>query len=112
MEIKIQQKLRELRKEKGNTQENLAQYLGITVQSVSKWERGDGMPDISLLPLLSAYYNVSIDTLLGVDKMQKICEYRKSLISITRFVAANPIRTELWLSITVLTPGSCCSEML
>ena len=71
MEIKIQQKLRELRKEKGNTQENLAQYLGITVQSVSKWERGDGMPDISLLPLLSAYYNVSIDTLLGVDENAK-----------------------------------------
>ena len=37
--------------------------------------------------------------------MQKICEYRKSLISITRFVAANPIRTELWLSITDIDSG-------
>lgn len=71
MEIKIQQQLKSLRKEKGNTQEDLAQYLGISVQAVSNWERGDGMPDICLLPKLSAYYGVRVDTLLGVDEEAK-----------------------------------------
>jgi len=71
MEIKLSQKLRELRRRDGVTQEALANHLGISVQSVSKWECGDGFPDISLLPGIAAYYNVSVDTLLGVDEEEK-----------------------------------------
>ncbi len=80
MNITLNEQLKKLRKKKGNTQEELANHLGITVQAVSKWERGEGYPDITLLPAVSAYYNVSIDELLGVgqaEREKKIEAYRE-----------------------------------
>ncbi|MBP7174705.1 MAG: helix-turn-helix transcriptional regulator [Thermoclostridium sp.] len=47
------------------TQEELAQFLGVTKASVSKWENGQSYPDITLLPRLASYFNISIDQLLG-----------------------------------------------
>lgn len=71
MEIKMNDTLKELRQSRGNTQEQLALHLGISVQAVSKWERGEGWPDISLLPAIAAYYDVSVDTLLGCDRLRR-----------------------------------------
>lgn len=68
MEINMKDTLRALRQKKSVTQEALANHLGITPQSVGKWERGEGFPDITLLPSIALYFNVTIDDLLNVGK--------------------------------------------
>lgn len=52
------------------TQEEVAGYLGITAQSVSKWERGESCPDITLLPALANIFETSIDLLMGMDTIR------------------------------------------
>ena len=49
-----------LRKDKGVTQEKMADFLGVTKASVSKWETKQSMPDISLLPIIASYFDISI----------------------------------------------------
>ena len=68
MEICMKDTLRTLRQKKNVTQETLAGHLGITPQSVGKWERGEGFPDITLLPKIAFYFDVTIDELLGEDR--------------------------------------------
>lgn len=61
--------LKELRREKGLTQEQLAEVLGVTNRSVSRWENGINMPDFDLLINLARYYEVGIDELLEGERM-------------------------------------------
>ena len=60
----IGKNIAELRKAKGVKQDELARFVGITAQAVSKWENG-GVPDTELLPKIADYFNVSIDELFG-----------------------------------------------
>ncbi|WP_167957407.1 helix-turn-helix domain-containing protein [Anaerosporobacter faecicola] len=64
-EINIGEKIIEKRKEKGITQEDLAKYIGVSKASVSKWETGQSYPDITTLPLLATYFDITVDELLG-----------------------------------------------
>ena len=72
--MKINEQIAALRKKKGITQENLAQALGVTNQSVSKWESGQCCPDIQLLPELAKYFEVSIDELMGEKSRKTECD--------------------------------------
>lgn len=63
-EIKIASILAKKRREKGITQEELAEYIGVSKSAVSKWEKEQSYPDITLLPQLAAYFDISIDELL------------------------------------------------
>jgi transcriptional regulator with XRE-family HTH domain len=71
MNIIIGENLKELRKKKNNTQEDLAEFLTVSITAVSKWERGECYPDIEFLPKIAAYYDVSVDDLLGVGEIRK-----------------------------------------
>ena len=65
----IAENLKALRKKKDMTQEDAAELLNVSPQSVSKWERGDTLPDITMLPALANLYQTSVDALLGMDKI-------------------------------------------
>ncbi len=66
------------RKEKGLTQLQLAQLLNVSNRTVSKWENGDGFPDITLLPDISKELDVTIDELLTGVKPEPVIEIRET----------------------------------
>ena len=65
---KIGQFLRECRKEKGITQEQLAEMLGVTNRSVSRWENGSNLPDLDILIEMADYYDVELRELLDGER--------------------------------------------
>ena len=72
--MEFHEKLQELRKSRGLTQEELAQALYVSRTAVSKWESGRGYPSIDSLKELSAYFSVTIDDLLSGEKLIFIAE--------------------------------------
>ncbi len=69
MDLLIKDRIKEYRKRKKITQEALAEVLGISPQSISKWECGEGYPDITLLPSIANYFGITIDELIGNDEL-------------------------------------------
>lgn len=74
MEIKIGEKIKELRNRDGRTQENLANALGVTNQAVSRWEKNGSYPDLEMIPSIANYFGITIDELFGYrnDRENKI----------------------------------------
>lgn len=75
MDMNIGSVIKKLRTAQGVTQEDLAEYLGISYQAVSKWETGVGLPDITLLPRIAVFFGVRIDELFSIsheDEMERI----------------------------------------
>lgn len=74
MQIKLGEKIRELRRRDGRTQESLADALGVTGQAVSRWEANGGYPDMEFIPAIANYFHITIDELFGYnsDREKKI----------------------------------------
>ena len=110
MEISIGKTIKKLRAEKGVTQEELAKYLNITYQSVSKWETEAASPDTMLLPKIAVFFGVAIDDLFSVgdinhfERIDKILKQSGEEMSESNFLYAkryliglldeNPANTE------------------
>lgn len=75
MDMNIGSVIKKLRTAQAVTQEDLAEYLGISYQAVSKWETSVGLPDITLLPRIAVFFGVRIDELFSIsheDEMERI----------------------------------------
>ena len=109
MEICLKDTLRALRQKKNITQEALAQHLGITSQSVGKWERGEGYPDITLLPAIAAYFDVTIDDLLDVGAARKEEKYKSYQSESEKYKHEGLIEEEiaLWERAYAEFPNDC-----
>ena len=72
--MEFNEKLQELRKQKGLTQEELAAVLYVSRTAVSKWESGRGLPNIESLKAISRYFSITLDDLLSGDDLLVIAE--------------------------------------
>lgn len=77
MKINIGDNLKQLRLQKGLTQEQLADVFDVSAQAVSRWENSTSYPDITLLPGLAIYFNTSVDAIVGMDEIRKEETLRK-----------------------------------
>ena len=66
----IAQNLIKYRKENGLTQQELAEKLNYSDKSISKWERGEGVPDIYILKQIAELYNVTVNDIIGMEKIE------------------------------------------
>ncbi len=80
MNISIGENIRHYRIQKELTQEELADFLGVSFQAVSKWERALAYPDIETIPIIANFFNITIDELMGnshIRAEEQICKYLK-----------------------------------
>lgn len=68
--MNIGKRIKELRKAQNLSQEKFAEYFDITPQAVSKWESGAAYPDITIIPSIANYFNVTIDELFDMDNIR------------------------------------------
>lgn len=67
MQVQMGTIIKELRKQRGVTQETMAEALGVTAQAISRWESQSGYPDMELIPVIAGYFGVTIDKLFGYE---------------------------------------------
>lgn len=92
-ELKIGRVLLENRHRKGITQEELAEHLGVSKASVSKWETGTSYPDIFMLPRLASYFDMSIDELIGYEPQMETADIRRLYRRLSAEFAERPFET-------------------
>lgn len=79
MNISMGRKIKELRRKRGLSQKELANHLGVSFQTISKWENDVAMPDVSLIPVIAYFFDVSTDELFDYErinterKIEEIC---------------------------------------
>lgn len=81
----IGKQIASMRKERGIKQEELANYVGVSTQAVSKWENG-GVPDTELLPKIADFFSVSVDSLFG----RNITDYSDLQTTLIKKIIASP----------------------
>lgn len=106
MNMNLSERLQELRKKEGYSQEQVAEMLGLSRQAISKWESGQGKPEIDNIIKLTEIYHVSADYILSgtekapvpvAEKKELSPEYKKA-VAVIAIIAATAIVTVLFIT--------------
>ena len=111
-EIHIAENIARERKEKGVTQEELARFMGVSKAAVSKWETGNSYPDVHFLPQLTAYFNISLDELMGYEPQLTDEEIRTLYTKLIDEFAAKPLDEMLERCRVIVKKYNACSSLL
>lgn len=91
--FKFAEQLVQLRRKNGITQEQLADFLGVTKASVSKWENRQSMPDITLLPEIAIYFDMTVDELIGYEAQLSKEQIQKIYLDVAQDFATKDFET-------------------
>ena len=94
MNTQLGEKIRTLRKSRNLSQEVLAQYLGISFQAVSKWEKGETLPDVMLIPAIASFFEISTDELFDYNRIETSKKVQKACWDIADYRKEQPKRAE------------------
>ena len=93
-----------LRIEKGLSQAQLGEMLGVTNKAVSKWENGSAKPNTALMPRIAEIFGVSVEELFACKKIEKDCEYEKIRNYLSSQKRKYAILSSFFLSIVIIIP--------
>lgn len=108
-QIKIGAFLKVLRKEKNLTQEQLAEQLGVSGRTVSRWETGNNMPDISLLVEIAEFYEVTIPELINGERKSETMNENEKEVATTMADYATEEKSEILKSIRTQSLFGVCA---
>ena len=103
--MEMGKEIRRLRNDRGLTQEALAAALNVTAQTVSKWECGNSIPDVQLLPEIAVYFGVSIDQLFAMSPEQQMERIENHIYDRGMFTEAEERQLEQQLGVFAEDPA-------
>ncbi|MCL2322837.1 MAG: helix-turn-helix domain-containing protein [Oscillospiraceae bacterium] len=100
------------RGEKGITQDELANFIGVSRASVSKWETGQSYPDIIFLPQLAAYFDISLDELMGYVPQMTDEDIRKLYVELANEFSEKPFDDVMIRCLSIAKKYYSCFPLL
>jgi len=110
--LHVSDNITRLRRDKKITQEQFADFIGVTKASISKWENGLSIPDVSLLPQIAAFFDVTIDELLGYEPQLTKEQIRKQYLDLAKAFANEPFEAVMEKSIGLVKQYYSCYPFL
>jgi transcriptional regulator with XRE-family HTH domain len=109
--LQLSENIISLRREKGITQEDLANFLGVTKASVSKWETKQSYPDILLLPQIATYFNVTVDELIGYEPQLSPEQIKKYYLTMAEEFSTQPFEETMKKCQSLVKEYYACYEL-
>ena len=111
-QVKIGTFLKKLRKEKGITQEQLAETLSVSGRTVSRWETGNNMPDISILVDIADYYDISIPEIISGERKSEMMNEEERKIAKTMSDYATTEKEKIFKEMKLQSIMGVCALVL
>lgn len=110
--MKMNEIIRKRRKELNLTQEQIADYLGISTPAVNKWEKGNTYPDITLLPGLARLLKIDMNTLMSFNEDLTDIEIKQIVLEIEKIIKTESYKSGFQLALTYIRDFPTCEALI